>query len=114
VANWVPLLFDILTGVLAVGGCLLLWFNLSPHGRVLLAPKETADLRIEEKTANPGLEARHFKKPAFEEPLKAIVESAAHATPLKQSVSADLGDVGDSNSYAGHIAVAMKKHFTQR
>jgi len=114
-ATWVPMLFDILTVVLFVGGCLLLWLNLRPRGRdVLLTPKETADPRIEEETANPGPEARHFKKSASEEPLEAIVEYAAHATPSEESVSADRGDMVDLNSYAGRIAVAMKKLPNQR
>jgi hypothetical protein len=114
-ANWVPMLFDIVTVGLFVGGCLLLWLNLRPRGRdVLLTPKETADPRIEEETANPGLEARHFKKSASEESLEAIVEYAVHATPSEESVSADRGDIVDLNSYAGRIAVAMKKLPNQR
>ena len=42
--KWVPILFDILTVVLFVGGCLLLWLNLRPRGRdVLLTPKEKTE-----------------------------------------------------------------------
>ena len=109
-AKWVPMLFDILTVVLFVSGCLLLWLNLKPRRRdVLLTSKDTADLRIEEKTANPGLEARHLKKSASEELLEATIEHAAHATPSEKSVSVDSGDMVDLNSYAGRIASAMKK-----
>ena len=113
--NWVPILFDILTVVLFVGGCLLLWLNLRPRGRdVLLTPKEKTDSWSEEETPNPGLEARHFKTFASEEPLEAIVEYPAHATPSEGSVRADGGDMADLNSYAGRIAVAMKKPPNQR
>lgn len=105
----VLMLFDTMTLALFVGGCLLLWLNLRRRGRdVRLTPKETAD-RIGEETANPGPEARHFKKSASQEPHEEIIGSAAHATSSEQSVNADTGDVGDQNSYAGRIALAMKK-----
>jgi hypothetical protein len=114
-AKWVPILFDILTVVLFIGGCLLLWLNLRPRGRdVLLTPKEIADPWSEEETANPALEARHLKTSASEEPLEAIVDYTAHATPSEDSVRADRGDMADLNSYAGRIAVAMKKPPNQR
>jgi hypothetical protein len=108
VGELVPMLFDNLTGALFVGGCLLLWLNFRRRGRdvLLLTPKEAVD-RIDEETANPGLEASHFKKSASQEPHEAIIEYAAHATSSEQSVSADTGDVGDQNSYAGRIALLL-------
>ena len=110
VANWIPLLFDISTGVLFIGGCLLLWLNFSPRRRTLLAPQETAEPRIEETIANARLEARHFSKVASEEPLEPAVENATPASPSsKQTVGAEWEDLGGQNSYAGHIALAMKK-----
>jgi hypothetical protein len=78
----------------------------------ILTPKETVD-RIDEETANPGLEASHFKKSASQEPHEAIIEYAEHATSSEQSVSADTGDVGDQNSYAHRIELAMKKAHNQ-
>ena len=109
-AKWMPVLFDILTVVLFVGGFLLLWLNLRPRRRdVLLTSKDTADPGFEEETANPGPEARHFKKSASEVRIEATVEYAAYATPSEESVSVDSGDMVDLNSYAGRIASAMKK-----
>lgn len=101
VGELVPMLFDNLTGALFVGGCLLLWLNFRRRGRdvLLLTPKETVD-RIDEETANPGLEASHFKKSASQEPHEAIIEYAAHATSSEQSVR---------DAYAHRIALAMKK-----
>ena len=62
--EWVLILFDTLTVALFVGGCLLLWLNLKRHRRdVLLTPTETA-VQVEEETANPGVEAGHFKTTA--------------------------------------------------
>jgi hypothetical protein len=49
----------------------------------------------------------------FEEP-QAIVENAAEATPSKQSDNVDMGDLDDVNSYADHIALAMRKRLNQR
>ena len=87
------------------------WLNFRRRGRdgLLLTPKKTVD-RIDEV---PGLEASHFKKSASQEPHEAIIEYAAHATSCEQAVSADTGDVGDQNSYAGRIALAMKKAHNQ-
>jgi hypothetical protein len=96
-AKWIPVLFDILTVVLFVGGCLLLWLNLRPRRRDVLLTS-SADPRFEEETANPGPEARHFKKSASEERLEATVEYAAYATPSEESVSVDSGDMVELNS----------------
>jgi hypothetical protein len=114
VANWVPLLFDILTGVLFAGGCLLLWLNFGP-GAGFLLPQRNQQIRggSKQERATAGLEAHHFNKLMFEEP-QAIVENAAEATPSKQSDNVDMGDLDDVNSYADHIALAMRKRLNQR
>ena len=101
----IPMLFDIFTGALFAGGCLLLWLNLRRRASdAHLSPIETS-VQIKDETADPKPEARHFKNTATPEPHQAII--AAPATSSSQSVSADTGDVGDQDSYAGRIALAM-------
>jgi hypothetical protein len=62
VLEWFPMLFDVLTVVLLVAGCLLLWLNLRSRKDVILTLKETAD---------PDVEARHPSEFAAQEPATA-------------------------------------------
>jgi hypothetical protein len=101
VLEWFPMLFDVLTVVLLVAGCLLLWLNLRSRKDVILTLKETAD---------PDVEARHPSEFAAQEP------ATAHSLAAPRSEEPGNADVGpgpgitvDPNSYAGRVASAMAK-----
>jgi hypothetical protein len=105
VGELIPMLFDILTGGLFVGGCLLLWLTLRQRGRdVLIIPKSLT----EEEIANPKPESC-LENSASREP-----HEAAHATSSDQSDGDVTKDIGDQNSYATRVALAMKNARNQR
>jgi hypothetical protein len=110
------MLFDILTVVLLVAGCLLLWLNLRPRRRdVLVTPKETADPRMAARY--PGVfEARHPGVLTVREPAELSAETVRtpDAPSSEESVTADAAHAVDQNSYAGRVASAMKKLRSQR
>ena len=108
VADWGPMLLDILTVALFVGGCLLLWLNFRPRGGDVLRNLETADQRIEEETAHPGLDARHLQKSTSQQPSEATTAYAAPAAPSERYVGAEMPDLADPNSYANRVVLAMK------
>jgi hypothetical protein len=106
VLEWFPMLFDVLTVVLLVAGCLLLWLNLRSRKDVILTLKETAD---------PDVEARHPSAFAAQEPAEVSADTA-HSLAAPRSEEPDNGDVApgpgitvDPNSYAGRVASAMAK-----
>jgi len=105
--NWFPMLFDILTVLLLVAGCLLLWLNLMPRfGDVLLTRKGTSD---------PGMlddASRLFSPGVFttQEPAKL----SADAPSPEESITADAANTVDQNSYVGRVASAMMKLRSQR
>jgi hypothetical protein len=105
--EWFPVLFDVLTVVLLVAGCLLLWLNLRPRKHLILAPKETADREVE---------ARHPGEFAAQEPAEVSAEYTVQSVDAPRSEEPRGADAGhgpgitvDQNSYAGRIASAMAK-----
>jgi hypothetical protein len=107
VLEWFPMLFDVLTVVLLVAGCLLLWLNLRSRKDVILTLKETAD---------PDVEARHPSEFAAQEPAEVSAEYTAHSLAAPRSEEPGNADVApgpgitvDPNSYAGRVASAMAK-----
>jgi hypothetical protein len=104
--EWFPMLFDVLTVVLFVAGCLLLWVNLRPRKDVILTPNEIADREVEarhpgefaaqETEIGAGYSAHSLDAPRSEEPSGA---DAGHGP----------GITVDQNSYAGRVASAMAR-----
>jgi hypothetical protein len=93
--EWFPMLFDVLTVVLLVGGCLLLWLNLRPTKEVILTP-ETPDHEVE---------ARHRGEFAVQEPAEVSAEYNAHSLDAEHGP----GIAVDQDSYAGRVASAMAR-----
>jgi hypothetical protein len=107
VVEWFPMLFDVSTVVLFVGGCLLLWLNLRPRKDVILAPMETPDYEIE---------TRHRGEIAVQEPAEVSAEYNAHSLDAPSSEEPHGADAEhgsriavDQNSYAGRVASAMAR-----
>ena len=116
-AKWFPMLFDLLTVLLLVAGCVLIWISFRQRRRKLvLAPKETSDQ---------GSVASH-PKVAAQHPPRASAEHGANysdAFPPEEPISSDLSEepgnsdvaqtgsatTPDQNSYADRVAAAMAK-----
>jgi cytoskeletal protein RodZ len=113
-AKWFPMLFDLLTVLLLVAGCVLIWINFRQRRRKLvLPPKETSD----QSASHPKVTAQH--------PPRASAERSANysdAFPSEKPVSSDPEEPGnsdvaqtgsattsDQNSYADRVASAMAR-----
>jgi cytoskeletal protein RodZ len=116
-AKWFPMLFDLLTVLLLVAGCVLIWTNFRPRRRKgVRAPKETSDQ---------GSAASHPKVAAQQSPWASSEHGANYsdAFPAEEPVSSDpseepgksdVAQIGsattsDQNSYADRVASAMAK-----
>ena len=114
-AKWFPMLFDLLTVLLLVAGCVLIWINFRPR-KVVRAPKEASDQR---STAS-------HSKVAAQQPPRPSAEHGANysdafpseepvsSDPLEESGNSDVAQTGsattsDQNSYADRVASAMAK-----
>jgi hypothetical protein len=105
--EWFPMLFDVLTVALLVGGCLLLWLNLRPRRDVILTPMETPDHEAE---------ARPRGEFAVQEPAEVSADYNAHSLdapgseePHGAGAEHGPGIAVDQNSYAGRVASAMAR-----
>jgi hypothetical protein len=105
--EWFPMLFDVLTIALLVGGCLLLWLNFRPRKDVILTPMETPDHEAE---------ARHRGEFAVQEPVEVSAKYNAHSlnTPRSEEPHGADAEHGsgiavDQNSYAGRVASAIAR-----
>jgi hypothetical protein len=105
--EWFPMLFDVLTVALLVGGCLLLWLNLRPRKDVILTPMETPDHEAE---------ALHRGEFAVQQPAEVSAEYNAHSLDAARSEEPHGADAEhgpgiavDQNSYAGRVASAMAR-----
>ena len=97
-----PLIFDIITGAVFVGGCLLLWLNLKPRApEIVLMPKLHSEQAVQEP-------APHVGSPPDPAGQSEFVAASPHTAP-----SQDTGDLethpDDANSYASHVSSALSK-----
>jgi hypothetical protein len=108
--QWFPVLFDVLTVVMLAAGCLLLWLGLRPAKEVTRTATQTAD---HEPHARPASEV------ASQEPAKLSEVYRADSLALSDDSPGADADPGphmaidhnslDQNSYAGRVALAMRK-----
>src|SRR5258705_12331784 len=65
-AKWFPMLFDLLTVLLLVAGCVLIWINFRQRRRKLVrAPKEASDQGS--AASHPKVAAQHPPRPSAEQ-----------------------------------------------
>jgi hypothetical protein len=105
--EWLPMLYDIFTVVLLLGGCLLLWVTLRPGRRVIVTPLEPSD---------PGTSRHVDDYPAAGqfEPDTPFGAPVLEAFPSSERRGADAADVEpgvavNQNSYASRVASALTK-----
>jgi hypothetical protein len=108
-AEWFPMLFDLLTTLLFLAGCTLIWINFRPRRRkVVRALKETSDqgpAASYPTVAGAEHGANYSDAFASEEPVRSDCLESSNADAA-QTGSAT---TSDQNSYADRVASAMAK-----
>jgi hypothetical protein len=114
-AEWFPMLFDLLTVLLFLAGCMLIWINFRPRRRkVVRAPKETSDQGpaashptvAAQPPPRPGADGADYSDAlASEEPVR--FDSLQASNP--DAAQTGSATTSDQNSYAGRVASAMAK-----
>ena len=102
-----PLLFDISTGVLLAGGCLLLWRNLGTRREEEVAPTIGAPETVAVESAVPMPELSVTKEPSE---AGANDEGALLSIAPRQQPAADTEGLStDQNHYASSVSAAMAR-----
>lgn len=106
-----PMLFDMLTVVLLVGGCLLLWLNLRPRNDdVLPTAEDRVDSEAQEKV-DPvaGRSPREFAAKDASERRADYGAGLLDAAPVQESdAPAEAGSMVQ-NHYASSVSAAISK-----
>ena len=115
-AEWFPMLFDLLMILLFLAGCMLIWINFRPRRRkVVRALKETSDQGP--AASYPTVAARSPPRPGAEHGAN-YSDAFASEEPIRsdslESSNPDAAQTGsattsDQNSYADRVASAMAK-----
>ena len=99
--QWFPAVFDALTVVLLVAGCLLFWLSFRPAKQVIFAAA---------RTAAHDAEASRPAQYAIQEPSNYRADWLARSDePLGAGAESRPINAVDQNSYAGRVASAMRK-----
>jgi hypothetical protein len=105
--EWSPMLYDIFTVVLLLGGCLLLWVTLRPGRGVIVTPLAPPDAGTSGHVDDYPAEGQF-------EPDTPISAPVLEAFPSRERRGADAADVEpgvavNQNSYASRVASALTK-----
>jgi cytoskeletal protein RodZ len=116
-AKWFPMLFDLLTVLLLVAGCMLIWINFRPRKRkAVRAPKKTSDQGS--APSHPTIAGQQQPRPSAEHRANYSdtfpSEEPIGSDPLEEPGNSDAAQTGsattsDQNSYADRVASAMAK-----
>jgi hypothetical protein len=115
--KWFPMLFDLLTVLLLVAGCMLIWINFRPRKRkVVRAPRQTSDQGS--APSHPSIAGQQQPRPSAEHRANYSdafpSEEPVGSDPLEEPGNSDAAQTGsattaDQNSYADRVASAMAK-----
>ena len=115
-AKWFLMLFDLVTVLLLLAGCVLIWINFRPRRKVVRAPKETSDQGF--AASDPKVAAQQPLRPSAEHGANYLdafpSEEPVSSDPSEEPGNSDVAHTGsattsDQNSYADRVASAMAK-----